>query len=103
VTQEQYVRQLIENGFFSDTRGRLDRGLAMQAMESALRIDARDAGRAQTDTTNDQGQWVPAIPLPLYGLRKQCQCRRKFWTTAGYRGHYALAHILHLGAPPDAG
>lgn len=47
--------------------------------------------------TNDRGEWVPAIPLPLYGLRKHCRCGRKFWTTDGYRGHYALAHILHLG------
>jgi hypothetical protein len=46
---------------------------------------------------NDRGEWVPAIPLPLYGLRKQCHCGRKFWTLAGYRGHYVLAHVLHLG------
>lgn len=45
---------------------------------------------------NDVGEWVPDIPLPLYGLRKHCTCGRKFWTAASYRGHYALAHILHL-------
>lgn len=45
-------------------------------------------------TQNDLGEWVPAIPLPLYGLRKRCECGRKFWTTGGYRGHYALTHIL---------
>ncbi|HEY6276975.1 MAG TPA: hypothetical protein VIX86_11650 [Streptosporangiaceae bacterium] len=43
---------------------------------------------------NKRGEWVPAIPLPLYGPRKRCRCGRKFWTIAGYRGHYALAHIL---------
>jgi hypothetical protein len=45
---------------------------------------------------NSSGQWVPAIPLPLYGLRKRCQCGRKFWTAEGYQGHYALAHILGM-------
>lgn len=45
----------------------------------------------RTMMQNRRGEWVPAIPLPLYGLRKRCQCGRKFWTTAGYRGHYALA------------
>lgn len=47
---------------------------------------------------NDHGQWVPDIPLPFYGLRKRCTCGRKFWTTDGYRGHYALCHILSLTA-----
>lgn len=45
-------------------------------------------------TENRRGEWVPAIPLPLYGLRKQCFCKRRFWTIEGYRGHYALSHIL---------
>ncbi len=43
---------------------------------------------------NDDGAWVPAIPLPLFGWRKRCSCGRGFWTLDGYRGHYALAHIL---------
>lgn len=52
-------------------------------------------------TTNDEGHWVPSIPLPLYwtvgriGLR-QCGCGRLYWTTVGYRGHYALRHILKI-------
>lgn len=50
-------------------------------------------------TQNDRGEWVPAIPLPLYGVRKECTCGRKFWTMGGYRGHYALVHILHLSGP----
>lgn len=46
-------------------------------------------------TQNLDGRWVPSIPLPLYRLgRSQCECGRKFWTGAGYRGHYALIHIL---------
>jgi hypothetical protein len=55
-------------------------------------------GEAQAQ--NADGKWVPAIPLPLYGLRKHCRCGRKYWTLAGYRGHYALAHILRLEPQP---
>ncbi len=58
-------------------------------------IPYREAWKhAGTQTQNKRGQWVPAIPLPFYGLRKHCHCGRKFWTMDGYRGHYALAHIL---------
>lgn len=46
---------------------------------------------------NRAGERVPSIPLPFYGLRKHCGCGRKFWTEEGYKGHYALAHILLLG------
>jgi hypothetical protein len=47
-------------------------------------------------TTNDRGQWVPAIPFPLFVWphRHRCECGRWFWTMGGYRGHYALTHIL---------
>ena|SRR5215469_10154428 len=71
-----------------------------------------DTGDERADrviTKNREGQWVPAIPEPFYGLRKQCwepvwakddlgdvRCDRKFWTKVGYRAHYALAHILRL-------
>lgn len=48
-------------------------------------------------TANRDGEFVPAIPHPLYVIRKRCHCGRHFWTVAGYRGHYALAHILKLG------
>jgi hypothetical protein len=44
---------------------------------------------------NKSGNWVPAIPLPLYGMFKvRCECSVKFWTIKGYQGHYALTHIL---------
>ena len=43
---------------------------------------------------NSKGEWVPSIPLPLFGLRKRCECGQSFWTLPGYRGHYALVHIL---------
>lgn len=46
---------------------------------------------------NKRGEWVPAIPLPLYAWgRKWCGCGRPFWTEDGYRGHYAYAHILGM-------
>lgn len=54
-------------------------------------------GVAPTATQNRRGEWVPAVPLPLYArLRKRCGCGAKFWTGRGYRGHYALVHILGL-------
>lgn len=48
---------------------------------------------------NRDGEWVPSIPFPLFGLRKKCRfpgCHKHYFTEAGYRGHYALAHILKL-------
>lgn len=50
---------------------------------------------SESSARNARGQWVPSIPLPFYGLRKRCECGRKFWTEDGYRGHYALGHILY--------
>jgi len=45
-------------------------------------------------TENKKGEFVPAIPLPFYGLRKMCHCGKKFWTEERYEEHYALHHIL---------
>lgn len=78
----------------------LANGLGIPYREAFQRTMAMLAGKP-LDTTSNQvenarGEWVPAIPLPLYGLRKRCDCGLKFWTLDGYRGHYALAHILHL-------
>lgn len=40
---------------------------------------------------------TPEIPLPYRRLLWwQCDCRRRFWTWPGYRGHYALVHVLSL-------
>jgi hypothetical protein len=49
---------------------------------------------SETTTQNKRGEWVPAIPLPFYGLRKKCRCGAKFWTEQRYREHYALHHII---------
>lgn len=44
---------------------------------------------------NKRGEWIPAIPEPMYVLgRKKCDCGAAFWTLRGYRSHYALVHIL---------
>jgi hypothetical protein len=53
-----------------------------------------EAGMTTATTQNSRGEWVPAIPLPLYGIRKKCECGAKFWTEERYREHYALHHIL---------
>ena len=53
--------------------------------------------------TNRSGLWVPAIPLPLYGINSvRCgACEQTFrgkkqLRELRYREHYALAHILDL-------
>lgn len=47
-------------------------------------------------TKNRRGEYVPAILLPYYGLKKKCECGESFWTENGYDGHYALKHILGM-------
>lgn len=44
---------------------------------------------------NERGQWVVAIPEPYFKLiRKRCECGKLFWTMEGYKGHFALRHII---------
>jgi hypothetical protein len=43
---------------------------------------------------NRRGEQVPAIPLPLYGLKKGCSCGASFWFERNYEAHYALTHIV---------
>lgn len=54
---------------------------------------------------NEAGQWVPAIPLPLYEgwlKRPRCThvspsgllCQKKFWQMEEYQAHFALEHIV---------
>ena len=46
---------------------------------------------------NKNGLFVPAIPIPFYfAIRKGCHCGEKFWTDEGYKGHYAIKHILSI-------
>ena len=43
---------------------------------------------------------LPVIPLPRFSLLPSYRCPdcgEGWWTRKGYRGHYALAHIV--GAP----
>lgn len=44
------------------------------------------------------GTLVDGIPAASRGFaRLGCEwCRRRFWTEEGYRGHYALVHMLRL-------
>lgn len=51
--------------------------------------------RARVMMENARGEWVPAIPMPFFGLRKKCmECGAKFWTMNGYRAHFSLKHIV---------
>lgn len=51
---------------------------------------------------NARGDWVPAIPEPMwvgFRLRRaECTCGKKFSNRDGYRDHYAYAHILGMEA-----
>lgn len=55
-----------------------------------------------TQTRNEAGQWVPAIPLPFYLAfgRCRCSCGETRWSERSYREHYALSHIIE-GEPAD--
>ena len=74
--------------------------LGISYREGFQRTRAMLAGKPLDTTSvqaeNKRGEWVPAIPLPLFtfGHRHRCECGQSFWTLSGYRGHYALAHIL---------
>lgn len=61
-----------------------------------LALHAEVNASMDTQTQNRRGEWVPSIPLPWYEVRQHCDCGRRFWTAKGYRGHYALEHILGL-------
>lgn len=51
------------------------------------------------ETQNSRGQWVPAIPEPLYlPLGVRCDCGKRLRNRRRYREHYALTHILGLDA-----
>lgn len=57
------------------------------------------ATAAAVTTENERGECVPAIPLPLFGLKKQCGCGKSFWKQRNYEAHYAHEHIV-LGTQP---
>lgn len=59
-------------------------------------LSYREAWKQAAQTQNQRGEWVPAIPLPLFTFphRHQCSCGQSFWTMDGYRGHYAAVHII---------
>jgi hypothetical protein len=47
---------------------------------------------------NKRGEYVPAIPLPMFVMfgRKKCACGKTFRNERRYREHYALVHALAL-------
>lgn len=56
---------------------------------------------SKTQMKNQRGEWVPAIPEPLYigkvpfgQVRVQCSCGRKFTGRRKYEEHYAYSHIV---------
>lgn len=57
------------------------------------------ATAATVTMENRRGEQVPAIPLPLFGLKKQCSCGQSFWKLRNYEAHYAHKHIV-LGEQP---
>lgn len=57
------------------------------------------AERATVTTSNGRNEVVPAIPEPLYGLKKACSCGKSFWKQRNYQAHYAHEHIV-LGELP---
>lgn len=75
-------------------------------MSNAARLHAEAAKEPFTATRfpikvkNRVGEFVPCPPIAwrvLFGHRCGApRCRRRFWTAEGYRGHYALVHILGL-------
>jgi len=58
--------------------------------------DTKKEHQESVRTQNKYGEFVPAIPLPYYGFKKQCSCGKSFWTEKHYREHFALEHILGL-------
>jgi len=41
---------------------------------------------------NADGTWSEAVPLPLYGLKKRCDCGKSFWKEKNYYRHYQQKH-----------
>ena len=78
----------------------MEHALGIPYREAFLRtmamLDGKPLDTTSAQTENTWGEWVPAIPLPLFMWphRYRCECGQAFWTLRGYRGHYALDHIL---------
>lgn len=57
---------------------------------------------ANVQIQNRYGEWVPAVPAPMYKwFWRECSCGAKFFRTQSYRGHFALKHILCLDYGED--
>lgn len=69
-------------------------------MSSVEQSKKKVTPRSDVQACNKRGEYVPAVPEPLYvgwRLKKcQCDCGEVFKTRREYRGHYAYAHILGM-------
>lgn len=63
-----------------------------------LLMEKTTARLRTTLTQNDRGEWVPAIPLPMFlGFgRVQCDCGKRVFGRRRYREHFALSHVLGI-------
>lgn len=82
--------------------GHLETADKIIAMVDASR-DEEQEGRFQNRpmTQNEQGRWVPAIPLPFVTTwnKYRCTCRKKpFWSMEEYKQHWVYEHV-YLGRP----
>lgn len=50
------------------------------------------------EVKNDRGEWVPAIPTPIFLAfgRVQCHCGKKRRNKLSYMEHFSYAHILGM-------
>lgn len=81
--------------------GDLDQGEELAVDERATQPANEASPRhARVRVRNRRGEWVPAVPHPvtsgILGWARCGDCGRAFWTTRGYRGHFALVHVLGL-------
>lgn len=70
---------------------------AIESLDSKTKRISSDSEYVKME--NSRGEWVPAIPLPYYGIKKRCTCGQSFWKYDNYLAHYALKHIV-LGDLP---
>jgi hypothetical protein len=73
----------------------------MSGSQNTHRMDTSTLPDSGIQQQNEWGQWLPAIPEPLYvgwGLRHcRCECGEVRKTRLSYQEHYALAHVMGMG------
>lgn len=59
--------------------------------EAMLGVGERtDVHRSPCDEVGEDGMWRESCPLPFFFAfgRCQCECGKRFWSTAKYRAHW---------------